>query len=292
MRRSPGRAAGTPARAPVRVSARSAWRLALIAAVAVSFHAVGLTGGALFGPGAAGRVARFAGKMLPPELDPKFLSGLTTPLVQTIGISVVGTLIGVALAAALALPATSTLVLAGPDAAGRRAPVGRAARRIAYQSARLFLTVLRSIPELVWVLVFITAVGVGPVAGALALGLHTGGVLGKLYAETLEEVPEGAVEALRAAGAGPLQALLWGAWPQARPMLTSYTVLRWEMNLRVSTVLGLVGGGGLGQAIYNNVQLGFYGRLTTLILVVYGLVVTTDWLGDRLRRGTPCARAT
>jgi phosphonate transport system permease protein len=129
----------------------------------------------------------------------------------------------------------------------------------------------------------IVAIGLGPFAGTLAIGLHTGGVLGKLYAETLEEVPARPVEALRASGARPLQILLWGIWPQARPTLVSYTVLRWEMNLRVSTILGLVGGGGLGQAIYNNVQLGFYSRTTTIIAIVYALVITTDWLGDKLR---------
>jgi phosphonate transport system permease protein len=268
--------------APGRAFNRAAL-VALALAVAGSFHAVGLTGGALFDAGAARRVARFIVAMFPPDFDPSFLSGLFVPLFQTIGISVVGTLIGIALGAALALPATSTLTLKEPDAAGRRSPLGRIARRALYQSARLFYTLLRSIPELVWVLICILAVGLGPFAGTLAIGLHTGGVLGKLYAETLEEVPAGPVEALRASGAGPLQVLLWGVWPQARPMLTSYTVLRWEMNLRVSTVLGLVGGGGLGQAIYNNVQLGFHARLATLILVVYALVMATDWLGDRLR---------
>jgi phosphonate transport system permease protein len=91
------------------------------------------------------------------------------------------------------------------------------------------------------------------------------------------------VEALRAGGGRPLQILLWAIWPQARPMLASYTILRWEMNLRVSTVLGLVGGGGLGQAIYNNVQLGFYDRMATLIVVVYGLVIATDRISETLR---------
>jgi hypothetical protein len=84
-------------------------------------------------------------------------------------------------------------------------------------------------------------------------------------------------------GARPVRLLFWAIWPQARPLLSSYTVLRWEMNLRASTILGLVGGGGLGQAIYNNVQLGFYPRLSTLILLVYALVLTSDWIGERLR---------
>ena len=87
---------------------------------------------------------------------------------------------------------------------------------------------------------------------------------------------------LRALGAGPFQLLVWALWPQAKGMLASYTVVRWEMNLRISAILGLVGGGGLGQAIYNNVQLGFYARLGTLLLVIYGLVICSDWLGDNV----------
>src|SRR5262249_43590012 len=136
--------------------------------------------------------------------------------------------------------------------------------------------------ELVWVLVCVVAIGIGPFAGTIAIGLHTAGVLGKLYAETLEEVPRRPIEALYALGAGPAQALLRGFWPQARPMLRNYTFLRWEATLRVSTILGLVGGGGLGQAVYNNIQLGFYPRVGTLILIIYALVMASDWMGDRL----------
>jgi phosphonate transport system permease protein len=101
----------------------------------------------------------------------------------------------------------------------------------------------------------------------------------------MEEVPLPPMEALRSLGARPVQLLLWAIWPQARPLLISYTVLRLDMNLRASTILGLVGGGGLGQAIYNNVQLGFYSRLSTLILLIYALVVASDWIGERLRIG-------
>lgn len=269
-------------RAAARVSSRAVLPLLLFAA-GCSLYAVGFLNGALLDAGVGARVARFVGRMYPPDLSPDFLLGLARPLCQTIGISVVGTLLGVALGAALALPATSTLMFAPRDAGGRRGAAGLAARWLAHQTARLVLTLLRAIPELVWVLVCILAVGLGPFAGTLAIGLHTGGVLGKLYAETLEEVPARPAEALRAAGARPLQILLWAMWPQARPMLASYTVLRWEMNLRVSTVLGLVGGGGLGQAIYNNVQLGFYARLTTLVALVYALVVAADRVSDVLR---------
>lgn len=259
--------------------------LLVVAVLCLSFYTTGVTQGMLFDAAIVGRVFRFVAAMFPPDFDYVFLSGLVKPLSQTIAISVLGTMLGIFLGAALALPATSTLMFDAPDAAGRQPLLDRGARALAYSFARLVFTLLRSIPELVWVLICILAVGLGPFAGTLAIGLHTGGVLGKLYAETLEEVRTGPIEALRAAGAGRFQILIWGMWPQARPLLTSYTVLRWEMNLRVSTVLGLVGGGGLGQAIYNNLQLGFYGRLSTLILIIYSLVLTTDWLGYRLRLG-------
>src|SRR5262249_33906484 len=238
--------------------------------------------------GMLGRMSRFAVQMFPPDLKPEFLRSLGVPLIQTIGISVMGTLIGILIGALLALPAASNIVFVNEDEPGRHSAIGRALRAAVYCSSRLLLNLLRSIPELVWVLLCILAVGLGPFAGTLAIGLHTGGVLGKLYAETLEEVPVPAVDALRAAGGRLMQILVGGVWPQARPTLVSYIVRRWEMNLRVSTILGLVGGGGLGQAIYNNVQLGFYSRTITIVAIVYGLVIIVDWLGDKLRsRQTP-----
>jgi len=257
--------------------------LVIVVVVCWSFYATGFFNGALLEFSLLARVIKLVGEMFPPDLDLVFLRSLLVPLLQTVAISVIGTLIGIVISAALALPATSTLVFLDQDAAGRNSGLGRLVRWLTYLSARLMLNLLRSIPELVWVLVCILAVGLGPYAGTLAIGLHTGGVLGKLYAETLEEVPKRPVEALRANGARSLQILIWGIWPQVRPTLTSYTLLRWETNLRVSTILGLVGGGGLGQAIYNNIQLGFYPRITVLIAVVYVLVLTTNWLGDRLR---------
>lgn len=258
-------------------------QVTFLTAVLASFYAVGFADGRLLDADIIRRFARFIAAMFPPDLDPAFLSSLVKPLFQTIGISVMGTLIGIAIGASLAPLATSTLMFVARDSAGRHSWIQRSIRSVIYNAARLVFTLLRSIPELVWVLICVLAVGLGPFAGTLAIGIHTGGVLGKLYAETLEEIPLKPIEALRSSGAGPLQIFLWGMWPQARPMLTSYTVLRWETNLRVSTILGLVGGGGLGQLIYINVQLGFYSRLLTLIALIYGLVLATDWITDRLR---------
>ena len=248
-----------------------------------SFWMTGFTSEAFTSAGLGSRLVQFVHHMLPPDFSWAFVRSLGTALLQTIAISLLGTLIGLALAVVLALPATSTLAFLPSDSPGSVLLIERALRWLLFWSARLLLNVLRSIPELVWVLICILAVGIGPFAGTIALGLHTTGVLGKLYAETMEEVPLRPVEALRSLGARPLQVLFWAIWPQARPLLSSYTVLRWEMNLRASTILGLVGGGGLGQAIYNNVQLGFYPRLSTLILLIYALVLISDWIGERLR---------
>jgi phosphonate transport system permease protein len=256
---------------PLRRGAPILWALVLIAAFAQAGF------GSLLAPGLLPNLARFATQLVPPDLSPSFLASILTPLWQTVAVSVVGTALGIVLGGALALPATSTIMF-DPEASLR--PL----RVLLYASARTALALLRSIPELIWVLLCILAVGLGPFAGVLALGLHTAGVLGKLYAETLEELPPDPQAELRGIGATGLQRLLWAAWPQGRETLASYTLLRWEHNLRASTVVGLAGGGGIGLALYNAVQLGFYERASTLVLVVFLLVSGTDALADRLRR--------
>ena len=223
-------------------------------------------------------LVRFARGLLPPDVSPGYLATLVRPIGQTLGISVIGTLIGVALGALLGILAIA------PHAEDDR-PRGAAwlVRLALRRVCRVALALLRAIPDLLWVLVFILAVGLGPLAGTLALGVHTGGVLGKLYADTFEEVSPLPLRALRATGATPLQILVWGAWPEARRMLVSYTVLRWEMNLRGSTVVGLAGGGGIGIELYNDLQLGFYPRVATLTLVICAMVALTGALGDAIR---------
>ena len=232
------------------------------------------------------RLARFAGQLIPPDLSWPFLRTLGAPLAQTVAISIVGTLFGLLLGGALAVPAISTLAFDPPEEPGRLRGLGQLTRAALYTGARTTLALLRAIPELLWVLLCIIAVGLGPFAGALALGLHTAGVLGKLFAETLEEVEPRSLLALRATGAGRLQILLCGMLPQARGTLSSYLLLRWENNLRASAVVGLVGGGGLGLLLHNSVQLAFYPRVATLVLLVYGLVAGTDLVSERLRAAT------
>ena len=278
---------------PLAGGERSASRIpsvltALLPAVVLSFYFSGFPG--LVTPGALEiprDLLRFAARLVPPDLTPGFLGSLWLPILQTLAISLLGTLLGVVLGGPLALFATSRLVFPPPDGPGRRLWISPAARHVVYWGSRSVLSVLRSIPELVWALLCIVAIGIGPFAGTIALGLHTTGVLGKLYADTMEEVRMQPVEALRALGASPAQLLLWAFWPQTRQLMGSYTVLRWDMNLRAATILGLVGGGGLGQVMYNDVQLGFYPRVATLIAVIYGLVMATDWAGTRIWTAMP-----
>jgi phosphonate transport system permease protein len=259
-----------------------------IAAVVVgaSFYLSGFTPEVLEQRDVLRHATRFLGEMIPPDFGRAFLGMLGYLTLQTVAISFLGTLIGVTLGATLAVPATASLVYLDRETAGHHRADERVLRSLVFWAARIALNVMRAIPELVWVLICIVAIGIGPFAGAIAIGVHTGGVLGKLYAEVMEEVPRAPLEALYGVGARPMQVLLTGVWPQAKAMLLNYTLLRWEANLRVSTLLGLVGGGGLGQAIYNNIQLGFYERVTTMILLIYGLVIASDWFGDRLRGHT------
>jgi phosphonate transport system permease protein len=254
------------------------------AVLAGSFYFAGFTGEHFGNAHVLGGMLRFWRGMFPPDFARDFLVGLGPLVLQTLAISILGTVIGIVIGGILAIPATSSLLLGQPDSPGAQSLSDRSLRWGIFWAARLVLNVLRSIPDLVWVLICIVVIGIGPFAGTVAIGLHTAGVLGKLYAETLEEAPRQPLEALRALGAGPFQILSWGLWPQAKRMLASYTIVRWETNLRVSAILGLVGGGGLGQAVYNNIQLGFYERLGTLLLVIYGLVMFSDWIGDTVFR--------
>jgi phosphonate transport system permease protein len=219
---------------------------------------------------------RFVRTLLSPEISAPFLNEVGRLALQTISISVVGTASGAVLGLLLAFPATRFRSTRHESL--HRSWSRRVQSEAIFWTARMSLNLLRAIPELVWVLICVIAVGFGPFAGSIALGLHTGGVLGKLFAETMEESPQEQVEAMLALGASPLQCMFWALLPQAWPMMRRYVLLRWDMNLRAATILGLVGGGGLGQALYNDVQLADFGKVSTLIAAVSLLVIGSDWL--------------
>ena len=147
-----------------------------------------------------------------------------------------------------------------------------------------FLNADRAIDSLILALFFVSAVGLGPFPGTLALAVHSVGMLGKLFADSIESIDPGPVEALRSAGAGKLSTIRWAVWPQVAPHFISYFLFRFELNVRVAVVLGLVGAGGIGFLLTQYMRLFQYQKVCTVILVILVLVMTVDYFSSKLRR--------
>jgi phosphonate transport system permease protein len=149
---------------------------------------------------------------------------------------------------------------------------------------RRLMEFLRSVPEVVWGLLLVTVVGVGPVAGAVALGVHSAGCLAKLFAESLENAPPGPQIAVAATGASPLAVVAFSTTPLAIGPIAVHSLFRLEWNLRMATVLGLIGAGGIGQALYDAQQLFFYRQMMAYILITWVLVALFDRASEATRR--------
>ena len=221
---------------------------------------------------------RFLAAMVPPTLNPDFLLLVMRETWRTVAIATVG----IALALLVAVPATliSARVLSVSALSGRMAPTAFALR----QSVRWLLVLLRSVPELIWALVFVRVVGLGPTAGVLAIALTYGGMLGKVYAEILESGDATVTQTLLRNGSSRLQAFFYGVLPQNAAELTSYTVYRWECAIRSSVVLGFVGAGGLGQQLDSSMKMFAGGEVSTMLLVFVALVGIADFVSSWLRR--------
>lgn len=235
--------------------------LGLMAAISASFGLLDIGFAALFTGEAADSIGAFVGEFFPPDLSAGWLAKVGRGIWETLAISVVGTL----------LAALAGLLLA---LAKWRAPFS------------FLLNTLRSVPELVWATITALAVGLGPFAGALALALHTTGVLGRLYAEALANAPAAPGNALKLAGAPGGLAFLYGTLPGAAPQLIAYTLYRWEMNIRMAAILGFVGAGGLGQLLYFELSLFHHAQASTVIIAMLALSITVDqasaWLRQRM----------
>ncbi len=220
----------------------------------------------------------FLAGFVPPALAPDFLAIVARETWRTVAMATAG----MTLAFVLAVPATllSARVLSISALRGSMAPLPFAMR----QALRAMLVVLRSIPELVWALVFVRVVGLGPTAGVLAIGLTYGGMLGKVYGEILDSGDAQATQALLRNGCGRLQAFWFGALPQDAGELISYTVYRWECAVRSSVVLGFVGAGGLGQLLDGSLKMFAGGEVATMLLVFFALVALADRTSTWLRR--------
>jgi phosphonate transport system permease protein len=259
---------GTPPGAGVARRPVGRWGLTGLLAVVVlwSLHGTGVGPASLAAADAAG--AQVLSGMLRPDLRPEVLADVGRAALQTVQVAVAGLVLSVLLAVPVALLLTA------------HARVARPLR----EAARTVAGLLRGVPELVWALLLVATVGLGPTAGAYALGLHGAGLLGKLWAEQLDAVDPVPVEAVRLAGAGRAAVLALAVVPQAGAGLGSLLLYQLECNVRAATVLGVVGAGGLGGQIDLALRLFDHRQLGTLVLAVLVLVLGVDALSRAVRR--------
>ena len=243
--------------------------VAVLALVVASFWSLNLQWAQFLSLEAARSMGRFVAEFFPPDTSAAFLHKVAVATWETLAMSALGTLLAAAAGVALSLPASQT----HPQDPAR----GRSA-------TRLLLNMLRSIPELVWAGLLLIAAGLGPFAGTLALAMHTTGVLGRLFAEAVENAPPGPADALRTQGVGAVRVFLYATLPQVLPQLMSYTLYRWENNIRAAAVLGVVGAGGLGQLLAFHMGLFHMGKTATILGAMLMLVALVDALSYLWRR--------
>ncbi|RYX97150.1 MAG: phosphonate ABC transporter, permease protein PhnE [Comamonadaceae bacterium] len=211
------------------------------------------------------QIIDFIGRTVPP--DWRVLDRLLAPALETIQIAVWGTLLAVVPAIPLSFLAARNLQ----------------SNKWIYRVTRQAMNVVRSINELILALVFVSAVGLGPFPGVLALALHGAGMLGKFFAEAIEEIDQGPIEALRATGARPLQVIVFAVLPQVITAWIAVVLYRFEVNLRSATVLGMVGAGGLGFELVSSLKLFRYQETATCIIVITVMVIAADAISNYLR---------
>ena len=241
---------------------KSCWFvLGLLALVTLSFWSLNLEFAKFFSAESMRRMGKFIGELLRPETDSKFLSKLFIASLETLAMSALGTFIAAIFGLFLALPASK---MYESDTAFWRGPT------------RFILNILRSIPELVWATLMLISAGLGPFAGTLALALHTTGVLGRLFAEMIENAPPGPAFALRVRGVPTGRVFLYSTLLQVLPQLMSYTLYRWENNIRAAAVLGVVGAGGLGQMLSYHMGLFQMSETSSVLIAMMLLVAIVD----------------
>ncbi len=227
------------------------------------------------------QAGHFLASVWPPELDSDYLWKVAGLAVGTLEIAIAGTALGLVLAFPLSLLA---MRLRGEEMSRVAQGTPRwLLRWVGYYFSRTLLNIGRAVPELVWALLAIVFVGLGPFAGVVALTLHTTGSLGKIYAETFEAVDQRLVETLRNSGARESQVLFLGRIPLTLPSLVSSTLFRWEENMRAATILGFVAAGGLGNELILQMKIYQYDKVATDVIALLILVTLVDISGQFLR---------
>ena len=257
---------------------RLSWASLLAVLLLPTFYAVEFKPWVFLEPQNLKVTANFVGDFFPPVFQGGFLLLLLKEAWTTIAIATAGMALALVLSIPLSLAASSALSVSALT--GPMHPGGFLLR----QSIRWLLIVLRSIPELVWALIFVRVVGLGPAAGVLAIALTYTGMLGKIYGEILESGDTQTSRAILVNGGGRLQAFFYGLLPQNATELLSYTVYRWECAIRSSAVLGFVGAGGLGQQMDASMKMFNGGEVATILLVLMLLVAMSDQISTWMRR--------
>jgi len=221
----------------------------------------------------------FLSDFLVPAVEPDFLAMVLRETWQTIAIATAGLTLALLVAVPATFATTERLSISRLGT-GRMHPFAACVRQL----LRWVLMIVRSVPELVWALLFVRIVGLGPTAGVLAIALSYSGMLAKVYAEILESSDGHATDVLLANGSARLPALLYGALPDASAELVSYTVYRWECAIRGSAVMGFVGAGGLGQRLDESTKMMAGSEVATMLIVFVLLVAGADLVSKMLRR--------
>jgi phosphonate transport system permease protein len=224
-------------------------------------------------------IGSFVAGFWPPAHDADFLQLLLQATLQTLAIATAGMALALLIAVPASLLASRALSLSAASRGGRPAPWAALAR----WPVRGLLIFLRSVPEIVWALLFVRAVGLGPSAGVAAIAITYAGMLGKVYAEIFESVDQRPAHALMQAGSGRIAAFVYGILSSAAQEVVSYTVYRWECAVRASVVMGFVGAGGLGQQIDLSLRMFAGGEVASMLLTFLVLVLLADVLSRVLR---------
>ena len=240
----------------------------------------------LASPSALKSMADFGSGFFPPAYSADFLTNSLKPIAETIQLATAGTVLALIFGFPLSLMAASTFHLGGPLFEGDPplSPLRKKLRASPYWISRFILNILRSIPELIWALLFVRITGLGPAAGVLGIGVAFSGILGKVFAEIMEGADIRPAVALRSAGASRPQAILYGVIPPSSRTLLSYALYRWECGMRAAAILGFVGAGGLGQQIEISMRMFEHRHAATLILELFLLVAMTDIVSSYIRR--------
>jgi phosphonate transport system permease protein len=238
----------------------------LVSVAVIVWAAVGLDIHWPFVLDAPQQVLDLSARMVPPDWT--FFDDIVAPMIETINIATLGTMLAVVLSVPVALMAARNTTL----------------NQGTLWLARLIVVTSRSVNELVWAIIFAVIFGPGPLAGVIAIGVRSVGFTSKLIAEGIEEIDRGQVEAIQATGANWSKQLIYGILPQIMPTVVGVLTFRWDINIRQSSVIGLVGAGGIGITLNSAMNLFNWDQVTVILIAIFVVVMASEWVSDILRR--------